>query len=255
MYGCYRDNFDASGFNIARGAVAGKANVDARSDVTIGTSATDFNDTGTISYPANPTLVYAKSSSADDSPAGSGAGKVTVTGLIENDKGEWVLSKETITLNGVGEVNSTKTKWVRFVSAETDKIAVGDIIIAFAGATYIQVSAGSRKSQMSGYTIPSNCVGYLMSVDGAPLDGTASVIPVEIVMTKDGVTWTEATVPFQNGDGFSQNAFKTPIKLAAKTDVKLRAKAASADTRVVATLYIIVESSGGLDAIVPVEVN
>lgn len=110
---------------------------------------------GTTPYlPQTAQSMEIVSSDAADASAGAGARTVTVVGLDAN----WKVQEETLTMNGIAAVASTKT-WLRIYRAyvvtcgtyASSNVGIITIRVGGAGTTFVVILAGNGQTQTSHY--------------------------------------------------------------------------------------------------------
>lgn len=158
-------------YDIAEGNVAGHeswAKIGYNGD--IGTTEEDMW-TGSAPYvfPAAQIQMQLQSTSANDDGAPAGTGAQTVTIYYLDDA--YAEHSETVTLNGLGAVNTAASNFYRIqdfiVSAcGTGGKAAGTITLKDTGAavTYGQIAAGYTEARNSSWTVPAGRVLYITSV-------------------------------------------------------------------------------------------
>jgi len=143
----------------------------------IGTSLTVIASAQTYQTPvANTALEMVSSDNTNDIPAGSGARKVTVYGIVDT-AGVWAEASEEVTLNGTTAV-ALATSFIRVHNMEVTEaggyatVAVAShsstitLRVAGAGATWATIipdgTFGLGQSATGAYSIPSSKVGYVL---------------------------------------------------------------------------------------------
>lgn len=110
---------------------------------------------GTTPYlPSTAQSMEIVSSDAADASAGAGARTVTVIGLDAN----WKVQEETLTMNGITAVASTKT-WLRIYRAyvatcgtyAASNVGVITIRVGSAGTTFVVIAAGNGQTETTHY--------------------------------------------------------------------------------------------------------
>ena len=190
---------------------------------------------GDYVFPVAAQAMEIISTSAQDGVAGTGA----LTVEIEYLDAAWAAKTVTITMNGVTAVNTNTAAGVsdifrvnRFyvLTAGTGKAAAGTINlrnIATPTTFYAQIAVGRNGSQQAIFTIPAGKTGYILSWSCSSV-AVASGHFTEfrlLVTTTDGDTYNaniffvKAVIGCQ--DGNYNRKFEVPIKVPAKSDIKI----------------------------------
>lgn len=179
---------------------------------------------GTTEYvfPASALTMTVVSSSATD----TGNAQVTITGLDSS----YNVITDTLTLNGVTPVSTTKT-FLRINSVVMSRPAtgqtsnVGNITVANGGVTYGYITAAYGKSQAAVYTVPNGYNLYLYQIDS--FNGSANgngYITLDVKVTNNAltnpVTYTLLQTNYQLFYGVTRTV---PIVQSQKTDLRWRA--------------------------------
>lgn len=209
-------------------------------DVDIATVPEDICGTSGVhaGFATSAEIVTVVSSSANDAAAGTGARTVKISGLNAN----WFEQSETVTLNGVGLVDSVNS-YLRVFSFEvltagSGGVTAGAISIAQKVTTaniFLVVAAGLNREFSTQYTIPANRKGYLNKIYGRVRKGTASSIDGFVLFrTENGPI--QQIHPFSLSSAITLNReMDGGTYFPPKTDILLRVSACSADnTEVVA---------------------
>lgn len=182
-------------------------------------------------YPTSAQSMEILSSDSNDASAGTGLRTVKILGLDNN----WDLQEETKTLNGTNTVNLVNTyirmyRMIGITSGSGEKNA-GDITcrIQSAGVTAAIIKAGNNQTLMCQYTIPNGVTGYLYSgyatiSKGDDADISFWVKPYEeIFQIKQKINIYQ--VPYNR-------SFKVPLRIEAKSDLKITATSSNNNTAV-----------------------
>jgi hypothetical protein len=188
--------------SIGRGAIppGSSANIFAQNPA-IGTTEEDlWAFGGSFTWLAAASLVRFVSTSINDDSTGSGARTGTLTGLDAS----YVLQTESITLNGTGNADSTKS-YLRVLRFEIDSVgagleSAGDITItAVTGGTELGfIVAGNAETRISMYTVPNKKAAYMYRVYFNSFANTTKIATINIqcrffheTLTKPWVTLRE----------------------------------------------------------------
>jgi len=157
---------------VAKGDITGHSSINKFGHNLAATSGEDvWGGGGTYGfYPTESVTVDIKSSSANDTSAGTGARTVQVYGLDSS----WELQDETVTLNGTTEV-ALANEYVRLfrgivLTAGTNETNVGNITVQSSEAAGgiadntigIYIVAGDGQTQHAIYTTPANTTAYFL---------------------------------------------------------------------------------------------
>jgi hypothetical protein len=203
----YSDYFSALGYN---------------GDLDIGTE--DIIRAGGSQYWAAAAVaagsINIASDSADDDTGGTGAITITIYGLSST----WMLQSETVTLNGVANVNPANS-YIRIyhavvATAGSGLTNAGNITIADGSGTFLYIAAGEGESRHAAYSVPANyATSYLTSwvatVSGA---ATANVNFVLKVRAFGGAFVVKAYANLAQGNTY-RCVLDHPIPLSAKSDL------------------------------------
>lgn len=172
------------------------------------------------------------SSNANDTSAGTGARTVKVYGVTANG-----LENETVTLNGVTPVSTTKSYYDIYIlhinTAGSGNTNAG--IITATAQTDSTVTAaiaanGYNTSRKAIRYIPTGHKGYLYSFDAGMQQTTAGSSALVYLLTKEsGGVWLARHIHSLNnsGNNFENQDFKAPIVLNAGTWVKIQCSSVS----------------------------
>lgn len=229
-------------FNIARGLVKNTFGVHKFGR----TSAMSINTTGTIwdvndmLYPwatwATPGVLTIPAVNAGDN-----GDQVTVYGLDQN----YNEIEETFTLSSSSTVTGTKTfsrVWRAYYFDSTTN--VGDINIQRAGTTIARIGAGKAQTLMCVYTVPAGYTAYLTQ-------GTASIqyggdASIEMYIRYFGQTSFRIGHTGEvagTGMPYKYN-FTVPMAIPEKSDIDVRARVRSNNSRVTAAFDLILVKNG-----------
>ena len=196
---------------------------------TVGTAyETVWENGGTYAYPSSAVAMTATSASgASDEDV-----EVTITGLDAN----WETQSETITLNASGTATTTAT-FIRINEARVTngQSPVGKISITYDGTTYAAIDVSFGKSLSSVYTVPVGYTAYVVS-GALSIAKQKEVIAKLMVRLFGGIFIAEGIIG-TSGAPYHKD-WVVPIKLPAKTDIEIRAKAGA--TTEIATVFEII---------------
>lgn len=241
MASIYYPSEDLS-LNIARGLVKGTSHIHKFGRV----SALSINTTGTI-WDVNDTL-YPWSAFATPGVltipavnAGDNGDRVVVFGL----DGNYELVEEEFTLSSSGTVTGTKTFSRVYRAYYYDSTTnAGNITIQRGGTTVAVISAGKAQTLMSVYTVPAGYTGYLTQ-------GTASIqyggdATIEMFVRYFGQqSFRIGHTGEVAGTGMPYNyTFSVPIAIPEKSDIDVRARVRSNNSRVTAAFDLILIQNG-----------
>lgn len=186
---------------------------------------------GTYVFPASGIQMQVVSSSANDdgSPAGTGARTVDIHYLDAN----YEPVEETVTLNGVTPVTTTATNILRIQDFHVKTIgsglvAAGDISLQAVGGgvTYSTIPAGNNRCRQAIWTVPADKTAFVTSMWGGNSSASAHWCEWMLRATCDWDGEYLAGI-FNHKTGFVVQdsglfvSCEPPIKLPAKTDVKI----------------------------------
>jgi hypothetical protein len=190
---------------------------------------------GTWAAPTSAGLVGFASSSAADAAAGTGARTIRVTGL----DGSYLPVTETLSLNGVGSVNTTNSYFivhsVEVLTVGSGGTNAGVITGTSAGGgtpVLATVAVGKGGSQLAIYQVPAGYTGYVTQYSAGVQGG--STTDVELYVTPfGGAPVVKGTLGLNiTGSSFFIRRYDIPLKLSEKSIVKLRGTVASNNTEV-----------------------
>lgn len=125
----------------------------------------------------SPETLTVLSTSANDTGAGTGARTFQISGLDTN----YNLQNETVTLNGLGGVNTVnkfrRVYSARVLTAGTAETNIGDITIRHTTTVanvFALVLAGRGQTNLSNYTIPAGYKGYIKRIGAQLLDNNTN---------------------------------------------------------------------------------
>jgi hypothetical protein len=194
---------------------------------------------GIYTYLTSPSTVYVSSDNGNDAAGGTGARTVTVQGLDVN----YNSVEETLTVGGsVSTVEFLRVFRAFVVEAGSVGTNIGNVLVstgAGGGGTVLAdigtIGTGSTfglgQTQLSLYTIPANCTGYLTTwnVGIGAYNSSATVS----LYTRE---YTTGNLGFRTRDimdvpgGYHTRNYDIPIHIPAKTDIEVRAIASTGTT-------------------------
>lgn len=172
--------------------------------------------------PATALLMSIVSTSADDNPAGLGAGSVRIVCLNDNFK----IFEQTLGLNGLIPVPmGTPCKRVHFARVATigalglavgeHESNIGDILIQNGGTTYEAIPAGENVIQTLAITIPAGFVGHITLIE----------LTAEVTQTMSGtlvIDWADGIRTKITRHVETIIVVRVPICLDAGTDIEIQ---------------------------------
>ena len=194
---------------------------------------------GLYTYLTSPSTVFVSSDDADDNPTGNGAQTVTIQGLDAN----YNQIEATQPVNNlVGTTEFLRVFRAFVATAGSTGTNEGNILISTAasgggtvladiGKIGVGTTYGLGQTQLSLYTVPAHCTGFLTRWNvgvGAYNDAvTATLYTREI----EGVAGAFRTRDIMDvPGGFHTRDYQIPIELPPKTDVEIRAIASAGST-------------------------
>ena len=194
---------------------------------------------GIYTYLTSPSTVYVSSNNGNDAAGGTGARTVTVQGLDVN----YNSVEETLTVGGSASTAEFLRVFRAFVvNAGSFGTNIGDVLVstgAGGGGTVLAdigtIGTGSTfglgQTQLSLYTIPANCTGYLTTwnVGIGAYNSSATVS----LYTRE---YASGNLGFRTRDiidvpgGYHTRNYGIPLRIPAKTDIEVRAIASTGTT-------------------------
>ena len=170
----------------------------------------------------------------DGDPASTGALTLTIEGLDSN----WLLQKETVTLDGQTDVHPVNDylRLFRAYVATAGSTGTNEGIITIddgAGNTFCTIGAGEGQTLLLAYTIAADYLaGYLydLHITVASSNATAKVVQARLQTRTDGGAWQTKTILAASTDGLGEMHWAgSGLKLPPKTDIRVTLFDASAD--------------------------
>jgi hypothetical protein len=204
---------------------------------------------GDYTWPAAAaaTTIVSSDVADDGSPAGTGALTVTVTGL----NASYLLTSETVTMNGTSAVTLTN-QYIRILdafvaTAGSGGTNAGTIDIKHSSTILAQIPIGYGVISQATYCVPADYDhAHIIAWHAGMLRTTATLADIGIYIRPFGGAWQLADVALVNHSIVKNNNLYVPLLLAPKTDVRLRALSVTAAN---ADIY------GGLHVILWKEAN
>lgn len=175
--------------------------------------------------------IYLRSSQAVDTSAGIGARTVAISGL----DGDYVQQSETVTLNGLGSVE-TANEYLRLHRMYVSTVGVSGTnmgsIVANGSKntqTIAQIDAENGQTEMAIYTIPSGTTGYMTnfytSFDKGGAGATAALVDIEMQIRPSGGAYRVAHHAGMISTGMThiQHNYNPYKSFGEKTDIMLNA--------------------------------
>lgn len=198
-------------------------------DVDSGTDEDCWSAGGDYEFQASAQTIEVLSDSANDTAAGTGAKTIRVFGLDAN----WELQEEDVTLNGTTPVTLGETYLRIFrayvLTAGTIETNDGTITIRTDGlTTQAEIPAGRGQTLMAIYTIPEGYTGYITAWYGDASKSSTGIVTARLMTRENGGAWRNRSDRgiHSQGGGFYQpkvpQSGGIPIKVNARTDVKIR---------------------------------
>jgi hypothetical protein len=218
---------------VARGNVLGASVVHkfGRIDGINTTGAEDIWDWGgSYNFPTEACVINIQSSSSSDGGSNGGAQTLAIFGLDTS----FSEQTETLSLDGQDVVSTTGSyiRLHRMVVRTAGSIGecAGDIIATHTGtgSAVAQVSQGFNQTLMAVYTVPASQTGYLMNwkagIARAGFNQNRSGDVKFMVRPYGEVFQTKDTIGLFNDN--DQRMYQIPLKINARSDVKMNASAA-----------------------------
>ena len=194
---------------------------------------------GVYTWIPTATVLKISSDDVDDDAGGAGALTVEIFGLDAN----YLLQNEIVTLDGQTAVN-TSGIYIRIYrmiirSAGANETATGNIYAGTGNLTtgvpaniYAKIAIGGNQTLMAIYTIPADKFGLLMGWYATiNKSTTSSVADLQLLERPDGEVFQvkahHAVVNVGSSHFFHKDV--VPMKLAAKTDIKIECITVSAN--------------------------
>jgi len=194
---------------------------------------------GVYTYLTSPSTVYVSSDNVNDAAGGTGARTVTVQGLDIN----YNAVEETLTVGGsVSTVEFLRVFRAFVVEAGSVATNVGDVrvttgaggsgtVLADIGTIGTGSTFGLGQTQLSLYTIPANCTGYLTTwnVGIGTYNSSATVSLYTRVYDNGNLGFRTRDIMDVPG-GYHTRKYDIPIHIPEKTDIEIRAIASTGST-------------------------
>ena len=172
----------------------------------------EFANTSYVYPPSAITMTVTSASASDD-------GKLL---LIKGLDGNYAEISETVTINGGGDINTTKQFFrINDVILTTGTTNVGLITIQNTAKTikYAGIRAGDGRNQASIFTVPAGKCFYLYRIDAFSNDSTAAkpAIFLNFSQNSSGQQYDTARTTFLNNMNIQR---RFPFKYDEKTDIQ-----------------------------------
>jgi len=191
---------------------------------------------GAYVFPAGAIQMQVVSSSANDDgdPVGTGVRTVRISYLDAS----YVSKTTTVTLNGVGAVNTTATDIFRIqkftvATVGGGRVAAGNILLQSVGGgvTYSRIDTGYTQSRVGIFTVPTGKVLYVTSVTFS--NGSLKGVRFTVRSNYDdeigaGVGFCLPEMEIEMESGAFQRTMEMPSKFPATTTIRTSAKADAA---------------------------
>jgi len=221
---------------IARGNITGKTAFRrfGHNDTCGVTLETVWHDSSLYIYLTNAEQLKVVSDDADDDgdPAGNGAQTLFLKGLDTN----YALISETITMNGVGVVTTSKSYlrifMARVTAAGSTGYNEGTITIKNNAqtVTLLVVEPQEAESHACIWTVPAGATAYITSWRGSESSSKGTDMALWIR------PYTEGVWQYKRGvytiDNIFNIKFTVPIKVSEKSDIEVRVRAFQAGAKV-----------------------
>lgn len=184
------------------------------------------------------------SSDPVDTSAGTGARTVLLSGLDAN----YLYQEETVTLNGVTPVPTTKT-WTRInlayvVTAGSGNANAGTITMRHTTTTtnvFGTIPIGTNETHMCVYTIPADSFGSLLSWIVKLLGASANTIEGDLYVREFGKLFRHRATFGVSGSDVAEESYEGGLYLPPKTDIKIDIDVASTNNLAVVSRMQIYE--------------
>ena len=194
---------------------------------------------GVYTYLTSPSTVYVSSDNGNDTAGGTGARTVTVQGLDVN----YNSVEETLTVGGsVSTVEFLRVFRAFVVEAGSVGTNVGEVLVstgAGGGGTVLAdigtIGTGSTfglgQTQLSLYTIPANCTGYLTTWNvGVGTYNSSATVSLYTRVYDNGNSGFRTRDIMDVPGGYHTRKYDIPIHIPEKTDIEIRAIASTGST-------------------------
>jgi hypothetical protein len=192
-------------------------------------------------------LEVLSSSVNDDMTTGTHAWKVRVAGLDEN----WEEVTQVVELDGTSVV-ALSGSWSRINDFAVIQVGTygnqndGNITlrVASAGVTVGYITAGEGKEQQCVYTVPAGCVAMVVGGQLSEESTKTANFTIEVRRNINGFSAPYAPFllvrEFDGVEGMHAIPNAAPVNIPEKTDLRIRVKAAAANSAASGTLQMIV---------------
>ena len=202
----------------------------------------DITTFGDMTFPTTASTLSVVSDSVNDTSAGTGAKVIMVHGLDSN----WDYIEEHLTMNGTTSVSSTQSflriNRMHVMACGSSESNIGKITLSLSGNTCAQILPKKGSSEQCIFSVPANTVGYLMNFRASASNSTGSGQKqafIEFWIKTYGTGWIQSSSEGVDSSGGSVSYMPIiPLKIPAKTDIKLTASAAQNNTQITAIFQI-----------------
>ena len=194
---------------------------------------------GIYTYLTSPSTVYVSSNNGNDAAGGTGARTVTVQGLDVN----YNSVEETLTVGGsASTVEFLRVFRAFVVEAGSVGTNVGDVrittgaggtgtVLADIGTIGTGSTFGLGQTQLSLYTIPARCTGYLTTWNvGIGAYNSSATVSLYTRVYDNGNLGFRARDIMDVPGGYHTRNYDIPIHIPEKTDIEVRAIASTGST-------------------------
>jgi hypothetical protein len=197
--------------------------------------------TCTYVFPVVAQQMAVSSSSASDTGAGTGCQQVEIHYLDAN----YLVQATTVTLNGITPVNTTPTNILRInlfhcKVVGTGGVSAGNVSLKNIGGTvtYGYMAAGGNIAHQAIYTVPANSWGYISHWQAASGTTTGThFTQIDVRATQHDGNYVAGLFLAVDTTGVLNNGIAItlpiPIKVPAKTDVKMSAVSDAANANAI----------------------
>lgn len=196
-------------------------------------------DGGVVPHPTVASALTIVSTSASDASAGTGARTVYIAGLDQ----KYNEVNETITLNGVTGVTTTKSylyvNEFYVVTVGSSEANVGEITAKVSTTLYDLIAVGYNNRTTAHYCVPAGYTGYMTSgvITAGQASGSTSITAFLKQHSPDGVVRVGAVTTLNNGS--VQYDFDPPYKIPEKNCVGASAIGSASNNSVSAFFNIV----------------
>jgi len=229
---------DDWGINVSRGIVKGTSHIHkfgAVPSLSNASTATVWDEGTLYPWAAFDTANTATITAGD---SGDNGKEITIQGLDQN----YEFVEETVSVTDAGVSGSVEFKRINRAFVSTGTHNVDDITIDMNGDTVALITANLGQTLMSVYTVPANTTLYMTKVQ-ASADASASFFVYKKFPSQDAFRIAHTGELF---GGLYEYQFEYPLKVAATTDIDIRAtsKAGSGNSRITTSFCALLIEDG-----------